>query len=151
MRLHVEALYTRDAAGRLLTVNDAGAAPAPRFFFGRTPNGNMWWFRHDVDGAMAEDLAGLCEFQQAGLDVVSAEGFADLLSRAAPIQKIWAGPAYHVPPDLRSEDDRVVRVTADNATVLSPYLEDWQGDVAPNVPMAVALENGKAVSVRLNY
>jgi RimJ/RimL family protein N-acetyltransferase len=147
MRLHVEALYTRDAAGRLLAVNDAGAAAAPRFFFGSTPNGNAWWFRHDVEAPLAADLARLCESQPAGLDIVTAEPFADCLSRVAAVQKIWTGPAYHFPRDLPSEDDGVVRVTADNTTILSPYLEDWQGDVAPNVPMAVALEDGKAVAV----
>lgn len=147
MRLHVEALYTRDAAGRLLTVNDAGAAPAPRFFLGRTPNGKLLWFRHDVDDSLAEDLARVCESLPTGLDVVAAEPFVDRLSRVAAVQKIWTGPAYHFPRDVPSEDVGVVRVTADNATVLSPHLEDWLGDVAPNVPMAVALEDGKAVSV----
>ena len=147
MRLHVEALYKCDAAGRLLTVNDAGTAPAPRFFFGRTPNGTMWWFRHDVDASIAEDLARLCESQPAGLDAVPAEPFADLLSPVAAVEKIWTGPAYHFPRELPDEDIGVVRVTENNATVLSPYLEDWHGDVSPAVPMAAALEDGKAVSV----
>lgn len=147
MRLHVEALYTRDAAGRLLSVNDAGAAPAPRFLFGRTPNGNLWWFRHDVDAPTAEDLARLCDSQPMGLDVVSLEPFVERLSRVAAVQKIWTGPAYHFPRDLHSEDVGVVRVTASNATVLSPFLDDWHGDVTPGVPMVVALEDGKAVSV----
>ncbi|HEY7566573.1 MAG TPA: GNAT family N-acetyltransferase [Gemmatimonadaceae bacterium] len=147
MRLHVEALYTCDAAGRLLTVNVAGGAPAPRFFFGSTPNGNAWWFRHDIDAALAEDLARLCESQPTSLDVVSAEPFVARLSRAAAVQKIWTGPAYHFPRDLPGADVNVVRVTANNATILSPHLEDWHGDVSPAVPMAVTLEDGKAVSV----
>ena len=147
MRLHVEALYTRDAAGRLLTVNDAGAAPAPRFFFGGTPNGNAWWFRHDIDPALAADLARLCESQPRGLDLVSAEPFTARLSLAATVQKICSGPAYHFPQDVPSDDVDVVRVTPNNATVLSPHLDDWRGDVLPDVPMAVALEDGKAVSV----
>lgn len=147
MRLHVEALYTRDAAGRLLTVNDVGAAPAPRFFLGRTPNGNMWWFRHDVEAPLAADLARLCDSLPPGLDVVSAEPFVERLSRVAAVEKIWTGPAYHFPRALPAEDVGVVRVTANNVTVLSPYLEDWHGDVSPGAPMAVALEDGKAVSV----
>ena len=147
MRLHVEALYTCDAAGRLLTVNDRGAAPAPRFFLGCTPNGNKWCFRHDVEAALAEDLARLCESQPKGLDVVSAESFSARLSRDAAVQKMWTGPAYHFPQDLPGEDVAVVRVTTDNATLLSPYLEDWLGDVATCVPMVAALENGRAVSV----
>jgi predicted GNAT family acetyltransferase len=38
-------------------------------------------------------------------------------------------------------------VTPDNATVLSPYLEDWSNDVASGVPMTAVLQDGKAVSV----
>lgn len=147
MRLHVEALFTCDAAGRLLTVNDAGAAPAPRFFFGRTPNGNAWWFRHDIDASLAEDLGSRCEAQTAGLDVVAAEQFIALLSCAEPVRRTWAGPAYHFPPNLPSTDSDVVRVTAADASVLSPYLEDWLGDVSAAEPMAAALLDGKAVSV----
>jgi len=147
MRLHVEALFTSDAAGRLLTVNDTGAAPAPRLFFGRTSSGNAWWFRHDTDAALVENLRRLCESQLTGIDVVDAEPFIACLSRAETIRKTWTGPAYHFPPSLASTDIDVVRVTAANASVLSPYLEDWLGDVSPGVPMAVALEDGKAVSV----
>lgn len=38
-------------------------------------------------------------------------------------------------------------MTADNATVLAPNLEDWLGDVALGVPMVIALQDGKAVSI----
>ncbi|MGH7695115.1 MAG: GNAT family N-acetyltransferase [Gemmatimonadaceae bacterium] len=147
MRLHVEAEFTCDRAGRLLTVNDPGAAPAPRFFFGRTPNENAWWFRHDVDAALADDLRRLCESQPTGIEIVDAEAFVARLSREEPVLKTWTGPAYHFPATLASTDTNVVRVTADNATLLSPYLEDWLGDVATCVPMTAALEDGKAVSV----
>jgi hypothetical protein len=36
MRLHVEALFTCDAAGRFIAVNEPAGAVAPRFFLGRT-------------------------------------------------------------------------------------------------------------------
>jgi RimJ/RimL family protein N-acetyltransferase len=147
MRLHVEALFTRDAAGRLLTVNDAGAAPAPRFFLGCTPNGNAWRFRHDVDAALADDLRRLCESQPAGIENVDADAFVARLSRDEPVRKTWTGPVYHFPATLAGTDTDIVRVTAHNATLLSPYLEDWLGDVATYAPMAAALEDGKAVSV----
>jgi RimJ/RimL family protein N-acetyltransferase len=147
MRLHVEALYTCDAAGRLLTVNDSSGAPAPRFFFGCTPNGNSLWFRHDIDTALADDIRQLCESQPTGIDVVDAEPFIARLSRDEPVRKTWAGPAYHFLATLPSIGSDVVRVTRDNATILSPYLEDWLGDVTTCAPMAAALADGKAVSV----
>jgi RimJ/RimL family protein N-acetyltransferase len=148
MRLHVDALFTRDAAGRLLAVNEAGGTPAPRFFLGRTAEGNIWWFRCDVHEAVVGDLHALCEAQPIGLDagLVIPAPFIARLSREEPVRRTWTGPAFHFPPDLRC-DKSAVHVTSDNATVLSPYLEAWRDDVSVNSPMVVALDGGKAVSL----
>jgi hypothetical protein len=53
MRLHVRALFTHDGAGRLVAANEPGGGAAPRFFLGRTAQGNIWRVRHDVDAALA--------------------------------------------------------------------------------------------------
>jgi hypothetical protein len=148
MRLHVEALFKCDEAGRLLAVNDRGRAAAPRFFLGRTAAGNAWWFRSDVDASTVRDLEALCEVEPTGLEagLVSADPFIDRLSRQGPVSRTWAGPAFCFPSDLAG-DDSAVRVTRHNATVLRPYLESWRADVATNIPMAVVLEGGTAISV----
>ncbi|MGH7446597.1 MAG: GNAT family N-acetyltransferase, partial [Longimicrobiales bacterium] len=150
MRLHVKALFTSDEAGRLVAVNEPGGAPAPRFFLGRTADGNAWWYRHDVDAALASELDVLCESQPTGLDVDADLGiaapFVACLARAEPVRRTWAGPAFRFPAGLRGPESGV-RVTSDNAVVLSPYLEDWREDVSAGSPMAVVLERGSAVSV----
>ena len=56
MRFHLEALFTMDAAGRLVSVNESGGGPAPRFFLGRTREGNVWSVRHDIDPSLAVAL-----------------------------------------------------------------------------------------------
>src|SRR5687767_6849341 len=150
MRLHVDALYTHDAGGRLLAVNDRNGAIAPRFFLGRTANGNAWWFRHDVDPAVANDLAARCAPLSTGIDPDVGSGIADALiaclSRDQPVRKTWAGPAFRFPEEL-SGSKIAVPIIPDNATVLSPYLEDWRDDVGEGVPMMAVLEDGHAVSV----
>ncbi|MGH7560422.1 MAG: GNAT family N-acetyltransferase [Gemmatimonadales bacterium] len=145
MRLHVEALFTHDDAGRLLAVNEPGGAAAPRFFLGRTADGDAWWFRRDVGAALVSDLETLCEALPAGLDIDPAP-FVERLGRDEPVQKVWAGPAYRF-PETPAADEGTVRVTADNAALLSPHLEAWLGDVAAGMPMAVALAGEKAVAV----
>ena len=150
MQLHVEALFTCDDAGRLVVVNEPGGKAAPRFFLGRTADGNAWWFRHDVDARLVSDLDALCESLptarefDAGLD--TAAPILACLTRVGPVRKTWSGPAYRFPTDP-SVHESAVRVTPDNATVLSPYLEDWRNDVASGVPMTAVLQDGKAVSV----
>ena len=150
MRLHVEALFTHDDAGRLLAVNEPRGAAAPRFFLGRTADGNVWGFRHNVDATLVNELRALCESQPAGLEVEaglgSAAPFIACLSRAEPVSKTGAGPAFCFPSDLPGHES-AVRVTTDNAAVLSPYLEDWHGDVSACAPMVAVLEGGNAVSV----
>ena len=150
MRLHVETLFTCDERGRLRAVNEPGGAAAPRFFLGRTADGNAWWFRHDVDAAVAADLDALCESlprsleTEAGLD--GAAPFISRLAREEPVRKTWTGPAFRFPAEL-PDDETAVRVTPRNAAVLSPHLDAWRDDVSAGTPMVVVLEGGKAVSV----
>jgi len=133
-----------------MAVNEPGGAAAPRFFLGRTADGNVWRFRHDVDEGLVNDLRALCESQPTGLDVEagleSAAPFIACLSRAEPVRKTEAGPAFFFPSDLALHES-AVRVTTDSAAVLSPYLEAWRGDVSACDPMVVVLEGGHAVSV----
>jgi hypothetical protein len=145
MRLHVEALFTLDHAGRLVAVNDPRGASAPRFFLGRTADGDVWRFRHDVDAALASDLDALSESHPTGLEIDAAP-FIARLGRDEPVRGTWAGPAFRFPTDPSGEET-AVRVTPDNASLLSPYLEDWRADVSAGVPMTVALDGGTAVAV----
>jgi hypothetical protein len=150
MRLHVEALFTCDDAGDLLAVNEPGGVPAPRFFLGRTAEGNIWRFRHDVDAALARDLSALCESLPTGLpveaDLSKLGPFIAGLAREEPVRRTEGGPAFFFPSEP-SGLQIAVRVTSDNATVLSPYLEEWRNDVSACSPMLVVLEGGKAVSL----
>ena len=150
MRAHVAALFTTDAAGRLLAVNEPGGGAAPRFFLGRTSEGVECWFGHDLDGSLVQALetALLEEREEPGLDK-PRDGptvFERLLSESAPIQNVWAGPAYRF-SKRASPSGTTVLVTEENAAVLRPYFEDWLGDVQGCQPFAAVLQNGKAVSL----
>jgi hypothetical protein len=97
MRIHVEALFTRDAAGRLVSVNEPQGGDAPRFFLGRTAEGSDCWFRGDVDDQLTRELAAEAEARRSGEDHRLAPEdparYEALLERAAPIQRTEAGPA----------------------------------------------------------
>ena len=45
MRIHLEVLFRHDATGRMTGVNHTEGRIAPRFFLGRTDEGNEWRFR----------------------------------------------------------------------------------------------------------
>lgn len=61
MELHLEALFTLDGSGRLVSTNEPDGSPAPRFFLGRTPDGNVWRVRHDVSRSTVAELEAIAE------------------------------------------------------------------------------------------
>lgn len=150
MRLHVGALFTQDQEGRLVAVNEPGGKPAPRFFLGRTSQGNVWWLRHDLDEPLADELEAVCHAEPVsrdlGRDPALVERLSAILTVAAPVERVWVGPAF-VCPRESSRNRLAVRVDRTNADLLSPYLEDWRVDAEEGVAMAVSLQDGRAVSV----
>jgi hypothetical protein len=109
MRLHIEALFTHNAEGLLEDVNEPGGGPAPRLFIGRTREGPLLRFRHDVDPEIrrALELAASedATVQSGDLDVpTDATKYRDILALAAAVEKSWSGrrtpslTSYHRPP-----------------------------------------------------
>src|SRR5688572_19755483 len=129
MRRQVRALFTHDSDGRLRLVNEPAGKEAPRFFLGRTPDGNEWRFRHDLDAVTVSTLESLCAGVPVGMDTgvpnSDIERFTAVLNRHAPVQRVWSGPAYRfssIPANLSAD---VVRITANNSDALRPNLPEW--------------------------
>jgi GNAT superfamily N-acetyltransferase len=150
MRLHVAALFTHDAQGRLLQVNAPGGKPAARFFLGRTAQGAEWRFRRDLDADVVRALEAIVRAERAGDEFLEpphgATAYRDLLARSAPVERTWAGPAYRFPEALATPSG-VIRVTEGNVGILRPHLEAWATRIAECPPILAAVEGGRAVAV----
>ena len=152
MRMHVEVLFTHDAEGRMRTVNEPGGGNAPRFFLGRTAEGNVWRFRHDVSAGLIRELEIACRVEavaeNASAEQVRSRPYEVLLAQDAPVQSVWAGPAYRFPrPSKFPTALGTVLVTEPNADILAPHLEEWMADVGAGRPVVAVVERGKAVSI----
>ena len=151
MRLHVQALYTTDARGRLDRVNVPDGEPAPRFFLGRTRHGNGWWFRHDVDDELAHALETIAASEAVSDDLrtssVGAERYETLLARVTAVRHVESGPAYWIPPSGSSASPDVVHVASENVDVLRRYLAQWLGDVVTAAPLVAYVHDGHAAAV----
>src|SRR5262245_36363216 len=105
MQIQVDALYRCDADGRLRCVNEPGEPLAPRFFMGRTSQGNLWRFRHDLPDQVAQQLEQLCASEPVVGDFPSApRNYAAIraaLQEHAPVGAEYRGPAYRVPDDIQ--------------------------------------------------
>lgn len=150
MRIHIEALFTHDARGDLVRVNEPNGVPAPRFFFGRTAAGDVWSFRHDVEPdvrAELEAVIGSDAHRGGGADSsIDPALYQDILSRCAPIERTEGGPAYSFPEQLPRAGD-AIRVSNDNAELLTRHLAPWLPDVQLSQPMFVVACDGHAVAV----
>ena len=150
MRLHIEALYTHDAAGDLVRVNEPNGAPAPRFFLGRTAHGAARRFRHDVDLESRRELEAASRDDVLRAHALDAPPdltpYARILARAAPVEQTEAGPAFCFPRDSRTITSAVL-VTDENAESLRPLLAPWIPDVRLSAPLFALHVDGQAVAV----
>jgi hypothetical protein len=150
MRLHVDALFTSDANGDLLRVNEQNGIPAPRFFVGRTAHGLVRRFRHNIDAAVREKLEAAVRDdldRQLAFDApIDPSRFAEILGRTVPVRSVWAGPAFSFPEDLPAPVG-TMPVTDANAAMLEANFRSWIPDVAICQPMIAVTLGAEAVSL----
>ena len=151
MAIHVRALFTHDAGARLLFVNEpGGGAPAPRLFLGRTRAGNLWRFRADLPDSLVEELEALCADEPAGVESHGrprhVEAYVRSLETVAPVNRLWAGPAYHFTQDLEPSRP-LLAVTETNAEMLQGGFEELVAELPDYQPFVALVEDGRAVSV----
>ena len=150
--LHLNALFVHDERSRIVTHNALARAAAPRFFLGRTPDGNRWRFRDDLPDDLVERLEALCKEEAPATDLRAPiryeERYRAVLAGHAPIAETWSGPAYHFPEKLPPTARKVVRLTEGNATLLQGGdLEPWLEDIGQSEPLVALVRDGRAVSV----
>lgn len=151
MAIHVQLLFTHDAHSRLVLVNEPGGGPpAPRLFFGRTREGNLWRFRADLPESLIEELEGLCADEPVGQEFHSKPrhfaAYLRLLETHAPVQELWLGPAYQFTEYLEPSRP-LLAITETNAQMLQGGFEELVAELPDWQPFLAIVEEGRAVSV----
>jgi RimJ/RimL family protein N-acetyltransferase len=153
LELQAEALFTHDAAGGMVAVNEPGGGPAPRFFLGRTRVGNLWRVRHDAPEATARRLDALAAAEPVRDDPRaeprSMAAFVDALEVDQEVRSVVAGPAYSF-PDALLPAATVTRITRANLQLLRRM--DWDLEALAREldgwePMVALVEDEVAVSL----
>jgi RimJ/RimL family protein N-acetyltransferase len=148
MQIHVQALYVHDENSRLVSITDGGDARAPRFFLGRTEQGNVWRFRYDLPHKLCTDLKALCKTEPCTTaDRPRHEAaYRRLLAAHSPVERIWFGPAYWFPHGAVVAPEPI-RMNEQNAHLLQGDLQDWIPDVPFQQPFFALIVDGQAVAV----
>lgn len=150
MRMHVDALFTHDANGRMLRVNEARGAIAPRIFVGRTAGGYVLRARADVAEETLAAVGALMVREPSNRPIAPRPRCGDaiiaLLASEAPVQRVWSGPAYCIDADVLPEAPDAVHIVNENADVLRSF-PDWVDEVHERQPFIVAVEENIAISL----
>lgn len=151
MKFHADALFTHDAAARMLRVNEPDGAVAPRLFLGRTSAGHVLRAREDLPDTLVVEAAELiaAESVHGPLSALPQcyEAILTLLGRHAPVQRIWSGPAYCIDADALPDASNGVRINGANVDLLQSF-PDWQNEVdLRRQPFYAVVDGGRAIAL----
>lgn len=144
-------LFTHDAAGNLIDVNEPGGPRAPRFYLAWNERGVIWRVRHDVPLALAHRLSEIVAAQPGSDDLEHPPActvpICAVLAEHAPVAADLDGGIEYTFPDALDARGSTVAVTADRAGVLERWLPEWQCYATTGLPLVAVLVDGAAVSV----
>lgn len=147
----VEALFRHDARGRLLGINQWDGGVAPRFFLMRTGSGVIGGFRHDIPDDLVSRLTELCAGEPLGdppQPRPANEGqYLALMAAQAPVERVWAGPAFVFSDHPPARGGEVVAIDETNADLFRGGFETWLPDIPHRRPFMAAIEEGRVVSI----
>ncbi len=150
MEMQAKALFTHVGKNFIREINDMYHAPAPRFFLGRTPLGNVMRFRYDLPEGIIKRLTDLVAAQplheSLQTDTVLLEKIKEILQEHQEIQKIYEGPAYKLQRPA-SLPDGVVKITSMNVHLLKDSFDYMLSELPFWEPCFAKFVEGNAASI----
>jgi len=116
MELHLRCLFQHDGNGRTVRTRQPNGWPSPLFVLGRTPLGNLWRFRDDLEPAVVRELARLvgmeAPLQEGHPPPERIEAIRSVLRSAVELVVEWSGPVFRFPEEIRLAEPDVLPVVA---------------------------------------
>jgi hypothetical protein len=150
MEMQARALFTYDKNNFICEINDMYHAPAPRFFMGRTLEGDVLRFRYDLPEGIIKRLKALIANEpmhdKVSIDSALLKKIKEILQEHQEIQKIQEGPAFSLlrPTSLPSG---VVKITEDNVYLLKNSFDYMLTELPNWEPCFVKFVEGNAASI----
>jgi GNAT superfamily N-acetyltransferase len=153
LQLQAEALFTHDGRGRILHANEPEGDRAPRFFFARSREGNLWRCRDDVPEEMVRALDAFAAAEPVGVDLRAEPrnvgAFLTALGDEREGAAVESGPAYQFPDELPRAAG-VTHLTCDDLHLLRAMVQDLDYTARyfeERGPCMVVVADGRAVSI----
>lgn len=151
----VDALFTRDRQGDLVTINelepDPPPGPAPRVYLGVTAGGIARAYRHDVPAAFRVAIDQFCERVVLPASSLAAllPGLSAVVDAHIPSGEAWelyAGPAYAF-PEVLTIPDGVTLVEPGHEVLLAEHFAFTGTWLRESWPCYAVLADGQAVAI----
>jgi RimJ/RimL family protein N-acetyltransferase len=149
--IQARALFTHDSDLRMLLINEpGGGGPAPRFFLGRTREGNLWRFRADLPHDLTQELEQLCTDEPVSAALEDSPRhlklYIELLEKHTPVNEVEIGPVYCF-TEYPVTTAQVTTLTETNAEMLKNGFDDCVEELPDWQPFVALTEQGRVVSV----
>jgi GNAT superfamily N-acetyltransferase len=153
LEIQADALFTHDPQGRICYVNEPDGDRAPRFFFARSREGNLWRFRDDLTDTIVEQLERLARSEPISSDLTSAprhlDAFVRVLSGDSGEPAVHSGPEYVFPIEI-AEPEGVMPITRADIALLARLgwnPETLDKEFEGRTPYIAVIEDDAAVSL----
>jgi GNAT superfamily N-acetyltransferase len=154
MELHLRCLYHHDGNDRVVRTRQPNGWPCPLFHLGRTPLGNLWRFRDDLEPAAIRELARLvgkeAPLPEGHPPPQRIEAIRSVLRSSVELIVERQGPAFRFPQQIPALDSGalpVVAVTLQNQALLQESFADTIPELAERQPCLAAVDAERAVSL----
>lgn len=146
MKTHATLLFPHDDAG-----NIHYRPQMPRFYLGRTINGNICRTRSDLPASVTHRLEELAASEPAIPSLsdlpVHADAYESILAESKTVEHRWAGPAYSFPQSIPHHDHEVVVISPSNIELLKPAHSDWIPAVGHGDPVCALLAEDRVAAI----
>ena len=153
MVIQADTLFVHDLQGQLKFINEPVAPekyPAPRLFIGRTGVGSIYRFRYDLPKIICNQLEESILLESPPSNIAQQPDYLEtvkgILASHAPVQRMYAGPAFRFPNALNRTAE-AVSVDKHNAELLEFGFSDWIDELDHIQPCMGVLEEGRVVSL----
>ncbi|HHT7237231.1 MULTISPECIES: GNAT family N-acetyltransferase [Bacillus] len=141
--IQAEVLFVHNQVGRIKSVNENGNPKAPRFFLGRTREGNITRYHCNLDDETVSKIEKLIREPSNHIEIAK---IINVLNEERTVGNIWMGPAFMFPNNLH-KPTRTIQITEKNKELLRENFPNLIEQMEWRQPYFAIVENEQVVSI----
>ncbi|WP_144505899.1 GNAT family N-acetyltransferase [Bacillus mycoides] len=141
--IQAEVLFVHNQVGKMICVNEQGNPKAPRFFLGRTREGNIKRYHYNLDSEMISKIEKLILECSNHIEIAK---IIKVLNDERTVENIWMGSAYMF-PNNSNKLTRAIQITEKNKELMRENFSNLIEQMEWRKPYFAIVKNEKVVSI----